>query len=138
MRVFFFITLLFVSSFSFAQTSFLKDAVAKLDKALVEKDTVTLKQLLHKDATYGHSNGWVETKDDVIKDLATGKLAYKKITSKDVKWEANKDWATMRSTTKLKYVMNGSEVDLKLHVLQVWLKTNKGWQLIARQSTKIN
>jgi hypothetical protein len=80
----------------------------------------------------------VETKEDVIKDLASGKLTYKKITNKDVKWEASKDWASMRSTTEIKCVMNGSDLELNLHVLQVWLKTNKGWQLIARQSTKIN
>ena len=68
------------------QTSFLKDAVTKLDKALIAKDTVVLKQLLHKDITYGHSNGWVETKTDVIKDLVSGKLAYDKIESRGIKW----------------------------------------------------
>jgi len=132
------IALLFISSWTFAQTSFVKDAAGKLDKALVEKDTVTLKQLVHKDATYGHSNGWVETKEDIIKDLATGKLAYKKIENKEVKWMAGKEWASMRCTSEIKVSMNGAEVDLKLHVLQVWLKTNKGWQLIARQSTKLS
>jgi hypothetical protein len=135
----FFLTILFlIFSFAgFSQTSFLKDAVAKLDRALVEKDTVTLKQLLHKDATYGHSNGWVETKEDVIRDLASGKLSYKKIDNKNVTWETGKDWATMRSSTEIKYLVNGTEAELNLHVLQVWLKTNKGWQLIARQSTRI-
>ena len=80
------ILLLIVSSFTFAQSSFLKEAVVKLDKALVAKDTVVLKQLLHKDLTYGHSNGWIETKADVIKDLQVGKLAYDKIESKDLQW----------------------------------------------------
>ena len=64
------------------QTSFLKDAVTKLDKALVQKDTVTLKQLLHKDLSYGHSNGWVENRNEVIKNLVQGKLTYKKIETK--------------------------------------------------------
>ena len=132
------IFLLFVSFCGFAQTSYLKDAAAKLDKALLEKDTATIKQLLHKDASFGHSNGWVETKGDVIRDLVSGKLAYHKIENKDVNWKANKDWASMRSTTEVKFMVNGTEGELKLHVLQVWWKTNKGWQLLARQSTKIN
>lgn len=51
---------LFISSFTFAQTAVLKNAASKLDKALIDKDTLTLKQLLHADASYGHSNGWVE------------------------------------------------------------------------------
>jgi len=128
---------LFVYSLSFAQTSFLKEAVAKLDKALITKDTAILKQLLHKDLSYGHSNAWVETKTDVIKDLISGKLAYSKIESKDFLWTASKDWATVRTTSAINYLLDGKEGTLQLHVMQCWLKTNKGWQLIARQSTKL-
>jgi hypothetical protein len=128
---------LFVYSLSLAQTSFLKEAVAKLDKALITKDTAILKQLLHKDLSYGHSNAWVETKTDVIKDLISGKLAYSKIKSKDFLWTASKDWATVRTTSTINYLLDGEEGTLQLHVMQCWLKTNKGWQLIARQSTKL-
>ena len=131
------ILLLLISSFTFAQTSFLKDAVVKLDKALIAKDTVVLKQLLHKDATYGHSNGWVETKADVIKDLVSGKLAYNKIESIEAKWTVANNVATMRSTTEVNFRLDDKPGELKLHVLQVWLKTNKGWQLLSRQSTKL-
>jgi hypothetical protein len=128
---------LFISSLLFGQTSFLKDAVSKLDKALVEKDTVTLKQLLHKNVTYGHSNGWVETKEDVIKDLASGKLIYHTIKSDSLTWKTEANWASVRSKTKAEVSVNGNRVELTLHILEVWLKTNKGWQLIARQSTKL-
>jgi len=128
---------LIVYSLSLAQTSFLKEAMAKLDKALIAKDTITLKQLLHKDLSYGHSNAWVETKEDVIKNLISGKLAYSKIESKDFLWTASKDWATVRTTSAINYLLDGEEGTLQLHVMQCWLKTNKGWQLIARQSTKL-
>jgi hypothetical protein len=131
------ILFLFVYSLSLAQTSFLKEAMAKLDKALIAKDTITLKQLLHKDLSYGHSNAWVETKEDVIKNLISGKLAYSKIESKDFLWTASKDWATVRTTSAINYLLDGEEGTLQLHVMQCWLKTNKGWQLIARQSTKL-
>ena len=123
--------------FSFSQTTFLKEAVAKLDKALIAKDTLLLKQLLHKDVTYGHSNGWVESKADVIKDLITGKLAYNKIDSKNVKWIVTNNIATIRNSSDITYVLEGKTGELHLHVVQVWLKTNKGWQLLTRQSTKI-
>ncbi len=138
MRNFLFILLIgFTPLLSFAQTSFLKEAVAKLDKALIEKDTVVLKQLLNKDLTYGHSNGWVETKTDVIKDIISGKLAYYTIDGKEVKWILSNNIATMRNTSFIKYEKDGKPGELTLHVLQVWLKTNKGWQLLARQSAKL-
>jgi hypothetical protein len=138
MQKFFFILLIGLSPlFSVAQTSFLKEAVAKLNKALIAKDTVVLKQLLHRDATYGHSNGWVETKADVINDLVTGKLTYSKIDTKNVKWIVNNNVATIRNSSEISFELDGKPGELNLHVLQVWLKTNKGWQLLARQSTKI-
>lgn len=138
MRKLLIISLLFVSSVSVAQTSFLKEAVAKLDKALVAKDTVVLKQILHKDLSYGHSNAWVEGKKDLMANLYNGKLTYQKIATKDLKWTTNKDCAIVRSTTEIEYLLDGKEGKLKMHVLQVWVKTNKGWQLLARQSTKLN
>jgi hypothetical protein len=137
MKVWIAIIVLLISSVSFGQTSFLKDAVSKLDKALIEKDTATLKQLLHKNLTYGHSNGWVETKDDVVKDLTSGKLVYYTIKSDSIAWKTDANWASMRSKTKVEVSVNNNKTELNLHVLQVWLKTNKGWQLIARQSTKL-
>jgi len=137
MKVWIAIIVLLISSVSFGQTSFLKDAVSKLDKALIEKDTATLKQLLHKNLTYGHSSGWVETKDDVVKDLTSGKLVYYTIKSDSITWKADANWASMRSKTKVEVSVNNNRTELNLHVLQVWLKTNKGWQLIARQSTKL-
>ena len=137
MRILTTITLLFICSVSFAQTSFLKEAVAKLDRALVTKDTVMLKQLTHKDLTFGHSNGWVQSKEDIVKDLASGRLVYHKIESRDLKWTVNKEWTSVRSTMSVDVTLNGNRMELNLHVLEVWLKTNKGWQLIARQSTKL-
>jgi len=122
----------------FAQTSYLKEAASKLDKALLAGDTVSLKLLLHKDLSYGHSNAWIESKSDVLKDLKSGKLNYTKIENKERKWTADKDWATCRSTSEIGYVMDGKEGSMKLHVLQVWVKTgNNRWQLLARQSTKL-
>jgi len=138
MRKFFLVILICsLPFFSFAQTSFLKDAVAKLDKALIAKDTNVLKQLLHKDLSYGHSNGWVETKADVIKDLVNGKLAYNKINTNNTTWTITNTVATMRNSSDINFELDGKPGELHLHVFQVWLKTNKGWQLLARQSTKL-
>ena len=137
MRTILIISLFFISSVSFAQTSFLKEAVAKFDKALVTRDTAVLKQILHKDLSYGHSNAWVETRKEMIANLYNGKISYKRIETSDLRWMTNKDFANVRSTAEIDYTLDGKEGKLKLHVLQVWIKTNKGWQLLARQSTKL-
>jgi hypothetical protein len=136
LKLIFTITFFFFLTTGFAQTSFLKEAVAKLDKALTTRDTTTLKQLLHKDVSYGHSNAWVENKNEMISHLGSGKISYNKIENKDFIWTAAKDWATVRSTASIDYVLDGKAGALNLYILQVWIKTNRGWQLLARQSTK--
>lgn len=117
----------------------LKSAMARLDRALVDKDEKTLVQLLHKDASYGHSNGWVQNKSDIINDLKSGKLIYDKIENASVSIVAiNKNWATVRTNTNAQGRSTTiPSFELKLHVLQVWLRTKNGWQLLARQSTKL-
>ena len=116
----------------------LKETMSNLDKALMNKDEKTLVQLLHPDVSYGHSNGWVQSKNDIINDLKSGKLVYNKIENVSVMIVAiNSNWATVRTNTNAEGSINGTAFQLKLHVLQVWLKTKNGWQLLARQSTKL-
>lgn len=80
------ILFLLITVGGFTQTAFLINAVAKLDKALVEKDTIVLKQILHNELSYGHSNAWVESKRDLLKKLYNGKITYSKIENKDFTW----------------------------------------------------
>ena len=141
MKHLFTICLLFVGAISVAQVDSvsLKQAMSDLDKALVTKDEKALVQLLHPEVSYGHSNGWVQNKTDIINDLKSGKLIYDKIENTNVDIVAiNNNWATVRTSTNATGRSTTIPTfELKLHVLQVWLKTKSGWQLLARQSTKL-
>jgi uncharacterized protein DUF4440 len=141
MKHLFTICLLFASAISFAQVDSvsLKQAMSDLDKALVTKDEKALVQLLHPQVSYGHSNGWVQNRTDILTDLKSGKLIYDKIENTTVNIVAiNSNWATVRTSTNATGRSTTIPTfELKLHVLQVWLKTEDGWQLLARQSTKL-
>jgi uncharacterized protein DUF4440 len=141
MRYIFAICLFFLSVTGVAQVDSisLKNAVAELDKALVNKDEQALVQLLHPNVSYSHSNAWVQTKNDILNDLKSGKLTYDKIDNTSVAIVAISDkWATVRTNTNATgRSTNTPTFELKLHVLQVWLKTQNGWQLLARQGTKV-
>jgi hypothetical protein len=106
---------------------------------LINKDEKILTQLLNEEVSYGHSNGWVQNKADIINDLKSGKLTYTKIENESVTIAAiNKQWATVRINTNAEgKAPNGNAFQLKLHVLEVWVKTKNGWELIARQGTKL-
>ena len=78
MRLFFLLGLLSVSVVVFAQTeeSKLITTMKEFHQALVEKNTVSINQQTEKALSYGHSNGWVQTKTDLIKDFETGLISY--------------------------------------------------------------
>lgn len=139
MKGFVFISLLFINLFAAAQVDSieLKDAMQKLDKALLQKDEVVLKSVLHKDVSYGHSNGWIQSKDDIVSDLKNGKLTYNSIeNNSSAIVRIDKRFATVKTNTNAEGAVNGTAFKLTLHIMQFWIKTKKGWQLIARQSAK--
>lgn len=126
------------SSFAQADSVGLKDAMQKLNVALIEKNEAVLKSVLHKDLGFGHSNGWIQSKSDVLNDCKSGKLVYAKIDNNSSEIvRINEKWATVKTNTSAEGEVNGKSFKLELHVMQFWIKTKKGWQLIARQSAKL-
>ena len=138
-KIAFGILILFVVNSSFAQVDSigLNNAMQQLDKALLQKDETVLRSVLHKDLSYGHSNGWIQTKTDIMNDFTSGKLIYYKIeNNSSAIITINKKYATVKTNTNAEGVVNGTAFKLTLHIMQFWIKTKKGWQLIARQSAK--
>jgi len=139
MRVLFIITLFFTNLVVVGQVDSigLKNAMKKLDKALLEKDATTLKAVLHKDVSYGHSNGWIQSKTDILNDFTSGKLTYNKIeNNSSAIIKISKKYATVKTNTNAEGSVNGTAFKLILHIMQFWIKTKNGWQLITRQSSK--
>lgn len=128
----------FIYCSAIAQTDkALEKAVAGFHNALIEKDSVTLKKLLSDKLVYGHSNGWKQSKRELIDDLYNGKIVYTKINSADEQVTTEGNTACVRATLDIDVVMEGKEMHFKLHALQVWVKKNKDWQMLSRQSIKL-
>ena len=124
---------------SFAQVDSvgLKEVMQQLDKALLQKDEELLQTVLHKDVSYGHSNGWIQSKSDIMNDFTSGKLVYSKIdNNSSAIVTISKKYATVKTNTNAEGAVHGTIFKLTLHIMQFWIKTKKGWQLIARQSAK--
>ena len=135
------IALLVTGLNAFCQMPNINRAITGLDKALVDKDTVQLKKYLAGNVTYGHSNGWIQSRKDIIDDLYNGKLSYKNIESKVDELSVSRNTAFVRSTNTVEVEMAGKVMKFKLKVLQVWMlvdgRNTEEWQLFARQSVKI-
>ena len=131
---------LFLVNHSIAQvdSAGLKEVMQQLDKALLQKDEIVLRSVLHKDVSYGHSNGWIQSRSDIMNDFKSGKLVYNRIENNSAAIvNIGKKYATVKTNTNAEGAVNGTAFKLTLHIMQFWIKTKKGWQLIARQSAKL-
>jgi len=130
--------LLFSFVFANAQTEEekLTTALKEFHQALVNKNTTSINQQTDKALSYGHSNGWVETKADVIKDLETSYLVYHSYKEDSLTITINETMANARFVADIKATMNGNDTNVHLKVLEVWVKKGKRWILFARQAVR--
>jgi hypothetical protein len=138
--------IIFVSSFFFSQEKIQIKYSQKfqicqeLDDALLKKDISKLEILLHPDLSLGHSNGWVETKESLLKHLPTSAVQYIEFqyqNEPEIHYEKENLISLRRNLTAIgKLKEKPFEVDLK--ILEVWCKENGIWQLLSRQSVEVN
>ena len=128
----------FLVAFANAQTDEekLTATVKEFHQALVNKNTVSINQQTDKALSYGHSNGWVQTKNDLIKDFETGYISYQSFKEDSVVVLINGNMANVRFVADIAATMKGTSYNFHLKVLEVWAKKGKRWVLFARQAVK--
>lgn len=119
-----------------SDTVAVRDAVLAMEKALTGNDTSALKQLLHPDLTFGHSNGWIQNKQQVIGDMASGYLRYISMQPESLSIEKGRKRAIVKEFVQVSGQRGGTPFQVRLFVLQEWIHTTKGWQLLVRQGAK--
>ncbi len=105
-------------------------------QALVKMNTVSINQQTDKVLSYGHSNGWVENKTDIIKNLETGYISYQSFKEDSISVLINGNMANVRFVADITATMKATTNTYHLKVLEVWVKKGKRWVLFARQAVK--
>lgn len=125
---------------SFAQENAAKQTevmmkMLELRNALINKDSVSLDDVLASDVSYGHSNGLIQTKAQLIRSVVSKEQDYKNIIPSDmnIRIYDNTAVVTMKSSVIMNY--EGSPLNMNMYITLTWIKKSK-WQLVARQSVK--
>ena len=129
--------LLFTAATSLSAADPKADVLSAMEswkQAILKKDAAALDRLLHPDLTYSHSDARTESKSDILKALPNTQSI--KIGDSTVRVYGNT--VLVKGPMEFVNITNGAPVTFNLSVLQVWLKGSKGWQLVARQSTRLN
>jgi len=110
--------------------------IKEFHQALVQKNIVSINQQTEKALSYGHSNGWVQNKDDIIKDFQTGLISYQSYKEDSVNVFMSGNIANVRFVADINATLRGNAISNHLKVLEVWVKKGKRWLLFARQAVK--
>ncbi len=133
----------FVAQFAFAQASEEAKVWARADalrKAVFEsKDSAALLDLVGSKVTYGHSGGNIEDKPTMVHNAIISKTTYRNTSVEKLSIAFIKETAILREIFRATSVdEKGVESPLNLSILQVWIKEQGKWRLIARQAVKVN
>ena len=107
--------------------------VSKLD-SLMENNNSKILELFSDDVSFGHSNGWVQNKDDFKTDFESGKVKYQAVKQSELKELKFKNkFASIRRIIAVKGLYKEEVFEMKLSVLELWIRQKGIWKLWSRQ-----
>jgi Domain of unknown function (DUF4440) len=120
-----------------ARVTALKAAEAARFKANVDADATALGQLLDDALEYVHSTGEVNTKQEFIDSLVSGKRDYVSTTFEIQGIRFIGDVAIIRGNANVTVADNGASRDLDIGYTDVWVWKDKRWQMTAWRSARM-
>ena len=100
------------------------------------KDSMTLENLFASKASYGHSHGNLQTREEAIKSISKNRSIYKNNSVKDIKvLFASKKTAIVRYLFDSdENKTDGTVTPLRFSMMLVWVKEKGKWKLFGRQA----
>ena len=104
---------------------------------LISKQYDSLAALFNDNIEYIHSNGWIENKTDIIADLKSGKLNYKRVDVSEAKVLLSKNVAILTGKGVFFVTMDNKDLEIKLLYSEVYIKEKGKWLLSHRHANKL-
>jgi ketosteroid isomerase-like protein len=103
------------------------------------KDSLTLEDLFAKQATYGHSHGNLQTREEAIKGISKNKSYYTDTSATILKVIIENNTAIVRHLFKAnEHKPDGSVTPLNFTMMLVWIKEKGKWRLMGRQAVTVS
>jgi ketosteroid isomerase-like protein len=131
--------------------AFVSNAQSKDEKQLIErtyllshtvfgtKDSLTLEDLFAKQATYGHSHGNLQTREEAIKGVVKNKSNYTDTSVTILKVIIENNTAIVRHLFKAnEHKVDGTVTPLNFTMMLVWIKEKGKWRLMGRQAVSVS
>lgn len=107
-------------------------------RAMEQVDVATLDRILSDDLIYTHANGLQQTKAELIGVLGSGDMKYESITPGDhVRVRIYDQAAVVTGRASIKIKARGEEQSFEICYLDVYVKQEGRWQMVAWQSARV-
>ena len=111
--------------------------ILKLD-LLMQNNNSKILELFSDDVSFGHSNGWVQNYQDFKTDFESGKVKYQSVKQTELKeFKIENKFANVRRIIAVKGFYKNEIFEMKLSVLELWIKQKGIWKLWSRQSATL-
>jgi Domain of unknown function (DUF4440) len=105
-------------------------------KWLVNKNIDSLKFALDERLSYVHSNGWMQTKKELIEDLLSGKLTYVSIEVTRDSIRSYPKSAVVTGRGKFVATVNGVSNTYDLTYTETYVLQKREWKLASRHASR--
>ena len=123
-----------VSAEPVADEAALAAAAERLRRTMINVDPAALDELLADKLSYGHSDGRVQAKDELVASLVERRSVFHAIEISRQTLSLSGDVGIVRNRFTADGISNGKPSKPDLRVLQLWQRQDGRWRLLARQA----
>jgi hypothetical protein len=105
---------------------------------MISKQFDSLSLILDADLKYIHSNGWVESKEDLLANLKSDKLVYKKVTVSETKVTLTNHVAIVSGKGLFSVILENVKIEIPLMYSEIYVKKKGKWLLLHRHANKLS
>ncbi len=104
---------------------------------LINKQTDSLQMLLHDELLYVHSNGLVETKDEMLQNNQSGALTYISVETDSLRVRLIDSTALVTGEGLFIGIINKTAFEVRLYFTEVYVLQNDAWKLLSRHANQL-
>jgi hypothetical protein len=104
---------------------------------LINQQTDSLALYLDDQLMYIHSNGMIETKEELLNNNKSGALTYYEVELTDARIRYKSETAILTGLCSMHAAMGENELKATLLITEVYVFINNRWQLISRHASRM-
>lgn len=104
---------------------------------MVERDTARLAVLLDEEVAYVHSNGWHESRTDVLSHITSGRLRYHQIDVQEANVRQYGSTLIVNGRARFDVALDDQTWQLTLDYTEVYVHENGAIRLVSRHACRV-